>query len=74
MASPLRDEKDGFEFKLALNGKVLDGEVILPIVCQTLVERGVFLLGNLLWLAQPDGFLLVDQLPFMAYLLNLLLL
>ena len=47
MYAPLGDEKYSLELELALDGEVLDGEVVLPIVGQALVERTVLLGGNL---------------------------
>lgn len=37
----LRNEEDGLEFQLTLNGEVLDSKVILPVIGQALVERGI---------------------------------
>merc|ERR1719298_126973 len=70
----LGHEKDRGELELALNRKVLDSEVLLPVVGQSLVEGAVLLLGHLLGLARPDGLLLVHQVPLVRHLLDLLLL
>ena len=50
---------------------MLDSEVVLPVIGQRLVEGRVLILRDLLWVAHPDGFLLVDQSPLMADLLDL---
>ena len=62
------------ELELALDGEVLDGEVLLPVVGEGLVEGAVLLLGDLLGLARPDGLLLVQEVPLVRHLLDLLLL
>jgi hypothetical protein len=41
--APLWNEKDGLELKLTFDGEVLDGEMVLPIVGQALVEGAVLL-------------------------------
>jgi len=53
---------------------VLDSEVVLPIVGQTLVEVGVLLLGDILRLAHPDGLVFVEFFELVGHLLDLLLL
>ena len=70
--SPLGDEEDSLELELTLNGEVLDGEVLLPVVRQALVEGGVLLLGDLLGVARPDGLSLVELLVLNGLLLDLL--
>merc|ERR1712054_266562 len=70
----LGHEKDGGELELALDGEVLHGQVLLPVVGEGLVEGAVLLLGHLLRLARPDGLLLVHQVPLVRHLLDLLLL
>merc|ERR1719390_427786 len=70
----LRHEKDRGELELALDGEVLDGEVLLPVVGERLVEGAVLLLGHLLRLARPDRLLLVHEVPLVRHLLDLLLL
>ena len=51
---------------------MLDGEVVLPIVGQALVERSVLLLGDLRGVARPDGLRLVELLVLDGLLLDLL--
>merc|ERR1719487_349035 len=70
----LRHEKDRGELELALNGEVLDRQVLLPIVRERLVEGAVLLLRHLLRLARPDRLLLVHEVPLVRHLLDLLLL
>merc|ERR1719261_970370 len=70
----LRHEEDRGELELALDRKVLDREVLLPVVGERLVEGAVLLLGHLLGLARPDGLLLVHEVPLVRDLLDLLLL
>merc|ERR1719258_368618 len=70
----LRHEEDRGELELALDGEVLDSEVLLPVVGERLVEGAVLLLGHLLGLARPDRLLLVHQVPLVRHLLDLLLL
>merc|ERR1719258_231050 len=70
----LRHKEDRRELELALDGEVLDGEVLLPVVGERLVEGAVLLLGHLLGLARPDRLLLIHQVPLVRHLLDLLLL
>merc|ERR1719506_1165031 len=72
--SPLWHEDHGLELKLALDGEVLDGEVVLPVVADVLVEGGVLLLGDLVRVAHPEWLLLVHELPLVSDLLDGLLL
>ena len=51
---------------------MLDGEVLLPVIGEGLVEGGVFLLGDVLGVAGPDGLLLVELLEGLDLLLDLL--
>jgi len=53
---------------------VLDGEVVLPVVCEALVELRLLLLGDVGGLALPDGLVLVDLLVLVVHLLDLLFL
>ena len=68
--SPLGDEEDSLELELTLNGEVLDGEVILPVVGQALVESGVLVSGNVLRVARPDGLRFVEFLVLDSLLLD----
>jgi hypothetical protein len=68
----LGNEKDGLELKLSLNGEVLDGKVVLPVVGEGLVERGVLLSGDFRGVAGPDGLGLVELLLLLLNLLDLL--
>ena len=70
----LGHKQDALELQLALHMEVLDGEVLLPVVGQALVEGRVLVLGDVLRVAHPNGLLLVDQRPLVADLLHLLLL
>ena len=73
MALPLGDKEDGFELKLTFDGEMLDGEVFLPVVCQTLVEGYILFRGDVLRVPRPDGLGLVELLVFDGCLLDLLL-
>lgn len=53
---------------------MLDGEVVLPVVGEALVELGLLFLGDVRGLALPDGLVLVDLLLLVVYLLDLLFL
>ena len=53
-------KQQGTELKLALDGEVLNGQVVLPVVGETLVELSVFLLGDIVWVTGPDGLHLVQ--------------
>merc|ERR1711968_101688 len=44
--STLGAEDESLELKLALNGKVLDSKVLLPVVGKALVEGAILLLGD----------------------------
>ena len=70
--SPLGDEEDSLELELTLNGEVLDGEVILPVVGQALVERSVLVGGDVGGVTRPDGLGLVELLVLHLLLLDLL--
>ena len=65
-------EEDGAELELTLDGEVLDGGVLLPVVGEGLVEGGIFVLGDVVGLAHPDGLHGVEVLPLVADLLDLL--
>merc|ERR1712131_357295 len=68
------DEEKGAEFELTLDGEVLDGQVILPVVGEGLVELGVLFVRDIIWVAGPDWFSLVELLEFGILFLGLLLL
>mmetsp|Transcript_18778 Transcript_18778/g.45119 ORF Transcript_18778/g.45119 Transcript_18778/m.45119 type:complete len:417 (+) Transcript_18778:755-2005(+) len=70
--SALGAEEDSAELKLALNRKVLDGRMLLPVIGYGLVEGGILVLGNIVRLAHPDGFHVVEVLPLVTDLLNFL--
>mmetsp|Transcript_10428 Transcript_10428/g.14739 ORF Transcript_10428/g.14739 Transcript_10428/m.14739 type:complete len:504 (+) Transcript_10428:193-1704(+) len=70
--STLGAEEDGLEFKLTLNGEMLDRSVFFPIVRNGLVKGNVFILSNIISLTHPDGLQVVQVLPFVADLLDLL--
>lgn len=70
--SPLGNEEDSLELELTLDGEVLDGEMVFPVVGQALVERAVLLSGDVLRVAGPDGLHLVEHLPLVDLLLDLL--
>ena len=60
--STLGNEKESTEFKLSFNAEVLDSQVFLPIVGQGFVEFSVFFLRNVIRVASPNGFGLVQLL------------
>jgi hypothetical protein len=66
----LGHEEDRGELERALDGEVLDGEVVLPVVGERLVEGAVLLAGHVLGLARPDGLLLVHDGPLVRDLLD----
>jgi hypothetical protein len=47
--SSLGDVKHSLELELTLNGEVLDGKVVLPVVGDGLVEGRVLLWGDVRW-------------------------
>jgi hypothetical protein len=51
---------------------VLNGEVLLPVVGQALVERGVLLSSDVRGVTSPDGLRLVELLVFNSLFLDLL--
>merc|ERR1719424_168229 len=65
-------EEKCLELELTLNGEVLHGEVVLPVVRQGLVESSVLLVGDLLGLAHPQWLVLVKLFPIVGDLLHLL--
>jgi hypothetical protein len=70
--SALWNKENGTELELTLNGEVLDGKVVLPVVGEGLVEGTVLLGGDVLWVAGPDWLLLVELLLLDLGLLDLL--
>lgn len=57
---PLGDEEDRLELELSLDGEVLDGKVVLPVVGERLVESAVLLDGDVGGVAGPEGLGLVE--------------
>lgn len=70
--SPLGDEEDGLELELTLDGEVLDGKMLFPVVSQTLVKCAVFLGCDVGRIACPDWLGLVELLVGDLFLLDLL--
>ncbi|KAI3479872.1 hypothetical protein L1887_58069 [Cichorium endivia] len=69
----LGHKEERLELELALDGEVLDGEVVLPVVGERLVEGRVLVGGDLLGVARPEGLGLVELLLLGLELLDLLL-
>jgi hypothetical protein len=69
---PFRNEKNGLELKLTLDGEMLDGKMFFPVVRERLVERSVLLLGDFRGVSSPEGFSLVELLVLDGLLLDLL--
>ena len=69
---PLGHKENSLEFELTFNREVLDGKVLLPVVCQALVEAGVFLGSDVLGIPRPDRLGLVEFFVFLLLLLDLL--
>ena len=69
---PFRYVEDGLKFKLTLDGKVLNGKVVLPVIRKALVERAVLLLSNVVRVTSPDRLRLIEFLVNLRLLLNLL--
>ena len=72
--STARDEEQSAELELTFNGKVLDGQMVLPVVGQRLVELSVLVLADIVGVASPDGLGLVQLLVDRVLLLDRLLL
>ena len=70
--STLGTEQNSLELELSLDGKVLDGGVLLPIVGDGFVKGGVFVLGDVVGLAHPEGLHVVEVLPFVGDFLDFL--
>jgi len=70
--TPLRDEDDGLELELTLDGEVLNGKMFFPVVGQALVESAILVGSDILWVPRPDGLGLVELLVLGGDLLNLL--
>jgi len=68
----LWNEKDSTEFKLTLNGEVLDGKVVFPVVRKGLVEGSILLSGDVSGVSGPDGLGLVELLLSGGLFFNLL--
>lgn len=56
---------------LAFNRKMLDSQMLLPVICQAFVEGSIFFFGNLVWLPHPNRFLLIHHSPLMWHFLDL---
>jgi hypothetical protein len=50
---------------LAFNIKMLDSQMLFPVICQAFVEGSIFFFGNLVWLPHPNRFLLIHHSPLM---------
>ena len=70
----LGHKDDWFEFQSSFNWELLDCEVVLPIVSQTLVEVRVLVLADFFLLFHPNGLVLVELFEFSWNFLDLLLL
>ena len=69
---PLGNVEDGLELELTLDGEVLDGGVVLPMIGERLVKGAVLILGDVCGVARPDGLGLVELLVLGGLLLDLL--
>merc|ERR1719474_288082 len=69
--SALGNVEKSLELELALDGEVLAGEMIFPVVGETLVEVAVFLLGDIVGVPSPDRFRLVQLLVLVELFLDL---
>lgn len=72
--STLGDKEDSAEFKLTFNGKVLDSQVVLPVVGESLVELRIFFRLDVFGVAGPERLGLVKFLRVGGLLLDGLLL
>jgi hypothetical protein len=70
--SSFGDKEDGAEFQLTLDGEVLDGEMVLPVIGERLVEIAIFLFGDVWGVASPQGLGLVQFFDLCCGLLDLL--
>ncbi len=66
------DEEESLELGLTLDGEVLNGELVVPVVGERLVEGRVLVGGDLLGVASPEGLGLVELLLLDLELLDLL--
>merc|ERR1719361_382845 len=69
---PPRHEEQCPELELTLDREVLHCQVVLPVIGEGLVEGRVFLIGDVLGLTHPQRLVLVQLLPLMGALLDLL--
>merc|ERR1719474_1898837 len=69
--SALGNVEKSLELELALDGEVLAGKMIFPVVGETLVEVAVFLLGDIVGVPRPDRFSLVQFLVLVELFLDL---
>ena len=72
MYLPFGDEEDSLELKLAFDGEMLDGKVLLPIIGQALVKGPILFGGDVLRVPRPDRLGLVELLVFNGNFLDLL--
>jgi hypothetical protein len=70
--SSFGDEEDGAEFQLTLDGEMLDGEMVLPVIGERLVEIAIFLFGDVRGVASPQRLGLVQFFDLFCGLLDLL--
>ena len=70
--SPFRAKEHSLELQLSLDGKVLDGSMLLPIITDGLVEGRVLVLGDIVGLAHPEGLHVVEVFPFVGDFLDFL--
>lgn len=69
---PLWNEDDRLELELTLNGEVLDGKVLFPVVGQALVKGAVLVRSDILRVPRPEGLGLVELLVLDGDLFDLL--
>jgi len=57
---PFGNEEDSFELELTLDGEMLDGEMVFPVVGQALVEGAVLFRCDVIRIASPNRLRLVE--------------
>jgi hypothetical protein len=63
-------KQDDLEFKLTLDGEVLDSEVVFPVVGQASIEEGVVFRGGIVGLASLQLLFLVPIFDLLQMLLR----
>ena len=68
--SSFGNKQECTEFQLTFNAEMFDGQMFFPVIGQGFVKFTIFLLTNIVRVASPDGFGLVQLLVFNIFFLE----